>query len=225
MSIKNWPEGDRPREKLLARGAAVLSDAELLAILLRIGTQGMSAVDLARSLLSNYGGLGGVMNASQKDLAKHKGMGSAAFAQFAAVLEIGRRVLREELQQRPIFSSVESLGNYLRLWIGRETVEVAAVLFLDSAHHLLAAEEIARGTLNENTVYIREIIKRALHHHAATVVFAHNHPSGSLMPSSADHRFTAKLQAALNLLDIHLTDHFIVGTQQVISFKQQGWLN
>ncbi|MDO4432980.1 MAG: DNA repair protein RadC [Alysiella sp.] len=224
MSIKDWPEGERPREKLLERGAAALSDAELLAVLLRIGTQGMSAVDLARSLLQHYGGLGGVMNASRAELSQHKGMGSAAYAQFAAVLEIGRRVLYEELHRRPVFDNPQTLGDYLRLLIGREKVEVAMVVFLNAQNQLLACEEIARGTVDEHTVYIREMVKRALQHHAVRVVFAHNHPTGSLMPSHEDHRFTSKLRAALALLDMELSDHLIVGAQEVLSFRQQGWL-
>lgn len=225
MSIKHWPEGERPREKLLARGAAALSDAELLAILLRIGTQGMSAVELARSLLHTYGGLGGVMHASAAELMRHKGMGSAAYAQFAAVLEIGRRVLGEELRQGPLFESPQALGDYLRLRIGHEPVETALLLFLDTANRLIADVEAARGTVNESTVYIREVAKQALQHQAAAVVFAHNHPAGSPTPSAADHRFTRRLHDALQLLDIRLLDHFIVTRQQAVSFRQHGWLD
>lgn len=224
MSIKHWPEGERPREKLLQRGASVLSDAELLAILLRIGTQGMSAVELARSLLQTYGGLGGVMHAPVAELTRHKGMGSAAYTQFAAVLEIGRRVLGEELQQRPVFESPQALGDYLRLRIGHEAVEIGLLLFLDNRNSLTATVEAARGTVDENTVYVREAAKLALQHNAAAVVFAHNHPSGSLNPSAADHRFTERLAAALALLDIRLLDHFIVTREQAVSFRQRGWL-
>lgn len=225
MSIKDWAEGERPREKLLQRGAAALSDAELLAILLRVGTQGMSAVDLARSLLANYGGLGGVMTASAQNLAQHKGMGLAAFAQFAAVLEIGRRVLHEELQQQPIFQTPQAVGDYLRLRIGREKVEVSVALFLDAQQRLIACEELARGTVNENTPYVREIAKLALQHHAAAVLLAHNHPAGSLHPSPEDRLFTQRVQAALTLLDIVLLDHFIVSAHDAISFAEQGWLH
>ena len=197
MSIKHWEEGERPREKLLQRGAEALSDAELLAILLRVGTQGMSAVDLARSLLQNYGGLGGVMTASVQDLSRHKGMGTAAFNQVV---------------------------DYLRLRIGRERVEVSVALFLDTQHRLIACEELARGTVMANHVYVAEVARRALHHHAVSVVFAHNHPSGSLQPSPEDLAFTHKLQAALHWLDLRLLDHFIVTAYGAVSFAEQKWL-
>ncbi len=224
MSIKHWEEGERPREKLLQRGAEALSDAELLAILLRVGTQGMSAVDLARSLLQNYGGLGGVMTASVQDLSRQKGMGTAAFAQFAAVLEIGRRVLSEEMQEQPAFHSPNQVADYLRLRIGRERVEVSVALFLDTQHRLIACEELARGTVMANHVYVAEVARRALHHHAVSVVFAHNHPSGSLQPSPEDLAFTHKLQAALHWLDLRLLDHFIVTAYGAVSFAEQKWL-
>lgn len=224
MSIKHWPEGERPREKLLARGASALSEAELLAILLRTGTQGMSAVELARSLLQTYGGLGGVMRASAADLTRHKGMGEAAYTQFAAVLEIGRRVLGEELRQQPLFASPQALADYLRLRIGGEAVEIGLLLFLDGANRLIAEHEAARGTVNESTVYIREVAALALRHHAAAVVFAHNHPAGSTAPSAADRQFTRRLAAALDLLDIRLLDHFIVTRQEAVSFRVEGWL-
>lgn len=224
MSIKNWQQGERPREKLLERGAAALSDAELLAVLLRTGTHGMSAVDMARSLLAQFGGLGGVMNAPFAALSQHKGMGLAAYAQFAMVMEIGRRVLGEELRQADVFATPQTVGGYLRLRLGHERVEVCLALFLNSENRMLACEELSRGTLAENTVYIREVAKRALHHHAAAVILAHNHPSGSLEPSAADHAFTRRLQAALQLLDIVLLDHFIVTAAQAVSFAERGWL-
>lgn len=225
MSIKDWPEGERPREKLLARGANALSDAELLAILLRIGTQGMSAVDLARSLIARFGGLSGVMTASQKELSQHKGMGIAAYAQFATVLEIGKRVLNHQLKQTPVFNNTQVLGDYLRLHIGHENVEIAFALFLDSSNKLIASQEIARGTVNENTTYPREIAKLALLHNATSVVFAHNHPSGNIEPSPDDFHFTQKLCQALVLLDIVLLDHFIVTAHLALSFREQHWLN
>lgn len=191
MSIKHWPEGERPREKLLERGAAALSDAELLAILLRVGTQGMSAVDLARSLLQDFGGLGALMTAPQAELCRHKGMGRAAYAQFAAVLEIGRRVLGEEMRQLPLVDSPQKAAEFLRLRIGRERVEVGTALFLDAQNRLLACEEMGRGSVAEHTVYLGSLARRALHHHAAAVIFAHNHPGGSLNASAADLAFAA----------------------------------
>lgn len=222
MSIKDWPEGERPREKLLARGADALSDAELLAVLLRIGTQGMSAVDLARSLLQNYGGLGGVMHATQSELAQHKGMGSAAYAQFAAVLEIGRRVLSEELRQLPNWAQRDKLHDYLRLQIGRETVEVTLALFTAASGELIASETITRGTVDANMVFPREVARRALQLNATSVILAHNHPSGDATPSPNDAAFTQHLQQVLALLDIILLDHFIVTAQQVISLRDKG---
>lgn len=210
MSIKHWPEGERPREKLLARGAAALSDAELLAILLRVGTQGMSAVDMARSLLAAFGSLSGVMTAPAVELCRHKGMGSAAYAQFATVIEIGRRVLGETLQQQPVFDSPSVAADFLRLRIGRERVEVGMALFLNASAELIACEEISRGSTSEHRVYISSVARHALAHHAAAVIFAHNHPSGSLKASAEDLAFTHSLAAALELLDIRLLDHFIV---------------
>lgn len=224
MSIKNWPASERPREKLLEKGVMHLSDAELLAVLLRTGTQGMSAVDMARMLLNHFGSLRAVMTASQKTLCQHKGLGSAAFAQFATVLEIGRRVLSEELQQQPLLKSPQAVADFLRLRIGHEAIEVSLALFLDSQNRLIACEELSRGTVAENTVYIREVAKRALHHQATGLIFAHNHPAGSLTPSDADIGFTQKLQQALLLLDVMLLDHFIVTPQHTVSFAQQGYL-
>ena len=224
MSIKDWAEGERPREKLLQRGAAALSDAELLAILLRVGTQGMSAVDLARSLLQHYQGLSGVMTASAAELSQHKGMGTAAFAQFATVLEIGRRVLGEQLQQQPLLQTPQAACDYLRLRIGHERVEVSLALFLDAQQRLIACEELSRGTVAENALYVREVAKRALHHHAVSVLLAHNHPSGDVQPSAEDCVATERLQAALQLLDIQLLDHIIVAAQDTFSFAQHGLL-
>ncbi|UOP04843.1 RadC family protein [Conchiformibius kuhniae] len=224
MSIKDWHENERPREKLLERGAGALSDAELLAILLRTGTQGMSAVDMARSLLHRFNGLGGVMNAPFAELSQHRGMGLASYAQFCTVMEIGRRVLGEQLRQAPVFDSPDTVSDYLRLRLGHEPVEVSLALLLDAQNRLIACREMARGTVAENTVYIGEIAKHALQHHAAAVIFAHNHPSGNPAPSPADHTFTRKLRAGLALLDITLLDHFIVTARQTVSFARQGWL-
>lgn len=223
MSIKNWATGERPREKLLAHGASALSDAELLAILLRVGTQGMSAVDLARSLLNKLGGLSAVMHASSDELRQHKGMGLAAWTQFASVLEIGRRVLSEELRQLPVLHNPQLAGDFLRLRIGHERVEVSVALFLDSDNKLIICKELSRGTLSENTTYPREVAKLALQHNAAAVIFAHNHPSGSLKPSSHDLAFTQHLHDVLALLDIALLDHIIVTAHQTVSFTQNGY--
>ncbi len=224
MSIKDWPEGERPREKLLAKGAAALSDAELLAVLLRVGTQGMSAVDLARSLLQRFGSLGGLLQTPLPQLQQHKGMGLASFAQFAVVREIGRRILAEELQQRQALNHPQAVADYLRLHLGHEPVEVMLALFLNRQNQVLAVEELARGSVSEHTVYLREVAKRALHHHATGLIVAHNHPGGSLHASAADRQFTERLVQALGLLDISLVDHLIVTATQAVSFREQGWL-
>lgn len=224
MSIKTWHETERPREKLLEHGASTLSDAELLAILLRTGTHGRSAVDLARQLLSEFGGLGKLMNATHTELSQHKGMGLATYAQFATVLEIGRRVLGEELRQQPILNTTQAVADYLRLRIGHERIEVSLALFLNQQNQLIACEELARGTVAEHTVYIREVAKLALQHHASAIIFAHNHPSGHAEASHNDRLFTNRLRAALVLLDIVLLDHFIITAEQVVSFVERGWL-
>lgn len=224
MSIKQWAHSERPREKLLERGATALSDAELLAILLRTGTRGQNAVEMARALLLQTGSLMKLMNMPFQELSQYKGLGLASFCQFAAVMEIGRRVLNEELQQMPILSSPQAVTDYLRLRIGHERIEISLALFLNTQNHLIACEELSRGTISENTVYIREVAKLALQHHAAAIIFAHNHPSGSCTPSQADRHFTQRLQSALALLDIPLLDHFIITAQNSISFVERGWL-
>ncbi|EGV37167.1 RadC family protein [Neisseria weaveri] len=224
MSIKQWPEGERPREKLLERGAAALSDAELLAVLLRVGTRGMSAVDLARYLLNEFGSLGNLLSAEAKVLSRYKGMGLAGYTQFAVVREIGRRVLSEELRQQPVFTSPENVLDFLRLQLGLEKVEVSMVLLLNQQNQLIAERELSRGTVSENTVYVREVVKLALDQHAASIILAHNHPGGSPEPSPEDVAFTKRLRQALELVDVRLLDHFIVTAQRAVSFAERGLL-
>lgn len=224
MSIKHWPEGERPREKLLERGAAALSDAELLAILLRVGTRGMSAVDLARHLLREFGSLGRLLSAPVQELSKHKGMGPASYTQFAVVREVGRRVLGEELQQAPVFGSPQAVADYLRLQLGQERVEVTLALLLNRQNQLISPVELARGTVAENTVYVREVVKLALENHASSIIIAHNHPGGSAEPSDEDIAFTRRLKAALDLVDVALLDHFVVTATQAVSFAERGLL-
>ncbi|MDO4640108.1 MAG: DNA repair protein RadC [Neisseria sp.] len=224
MSIKNWPQGERPREKLLASGAAALSDAELLAILLRVGTKGMSAVDLARYLLQEFGSLGRLMNADAKSLAKHKGMGLASYTQFAVVKEVGRRVLGEELQQAPVFGQSQAVADFLRLHLGREQVEITLALLLNGHNQLIKSVELARGTVAENTVYVREVVKLALDNGASGMIIAHNHPGGSPEPSAADIAFTSRLKAALALVDVVLLDHFVITSAEAVSFAEQRLL-
>ena len=222
MSIKNWPEGERPREKLLAHGAGALSDAELLAVLLRVGTRGMSAVDLARYLLNEFGSLGRLMSAGPQELARHKGRGLAGYAQFAVVREVGRRILGEELRTDAALSRSDQVADLLRLQLGHETVEVALALLLDSQNRLITQIELARGTVAESTVYIREVVKLAVVHHAAALIVAHNHPGGSPEPSAEDVAFTGRLAQALALVDVRLLDHFIVTAQEAVSLAQRG---
>lgn len=225
MSIKQWPEGERPREKLLAHGAAALSDAELLAILLRVGTRGMSAVDLARYLLSEFGSLGRLMSAEAKILSAHKGMGLAGFTQFAVVKEIGRRILAEELRDTLTLDHPQTVADYLRLHIGHEKVEVSTALLLNRQNQLIAMKELSRGTVAENTVYTREIVKLALDHYADGLIIAHNHPGGSIRPSENDIAFTRRLQQALALVDVVLLDHFVVTAAQAFSMRQAGLMD
>ena len=225
MSIKHWPEGERPREKLLERGAGALSDAELLAILLRVGTRGMSAVDLARYLLNGFGSLGKLMNADIKSLSSYKGMGTASFTQFAVVREIGQRILSEELRENIIFSNPQAVANYLRLNLGHERVEVSYALLLNRQNQLIAMRELSRGTVAENTVYIREIVKLALDEYADSLIIAHNHPGGSARPSEADIGFTKRLAQALDLVDVSLLDHFIVTAKEVCSLRETGYMD
>ena len=224
MSIKQWPEGERPREKLLAHGAGALSDAELLAILLRVGTRGMSAVDLARYLLNEFGSLGKLMSADAKTLSAYKGMGLESFTQFAVVKEIGRRILGEDLQENITLSSPKAVADYLRLHLGHEKIEVSTALLLNRQNRLIAMRELSRGTVAENTVYIREIVKLALDEYADSLIIAHNHPGGSATPSQSDIEFTGRLKQALALVDVSLLDHFIVTAKEVCSMRERGYM-
>jgi DNA repair protein RadC len=224
MSITDWPEGERPREKLLARGAAALSDAELLAIFLRTGVTGMSAVDLARELLVKYGSLNGLFAADQADFCEVKGMGAAKYAQLQAVLEMSRRALQEEIQRGDVLSSPRAVRDYLKLLLAGRGQEVFMVLFLDTQHRVIAFEELFHGTLSQTSVYPREVVKRALAHNAAAVILAHNHPSGVTEPSQADQLLTSALKQALALVDVTVLDHFVVAAGQTLSFAERGLL-
>lgn len=224
MAITDWPEGERPREKLLAGGAMALSDAELLAIFLRTGVTGKSAVDLARDLLTRFSSLNGIFAASMEDICQVHGMGESKFVQLQAIFEMSRRALMEQMQQRDILTSPQAVRQYLSLKIGALPREVFMVIFLDAQHRVLAVEELFSGTLTQTSVYPREVVKRSLHHNAAAVIFAHNHPSGVPEPSQADESLTEALKAALNLVDIRVLDHFIVAGNQVLSFAERGLL-
>lgn len=224
MSIAHWPEAERPREKLLQRGPAVLSDAELLAIFLRTGIRGCSAVDMGRQLIQRFGSLGKLLAAEPGDFARGSGLGPAKYAQFMAVKELARRVLAEEMQLGDALSSPQAVRQYLRLAIGVRDVEVFVALFLTAQNRVLAVEELFRGTLTETRVYPREIVRRALQHNAHAVIVAHNHPSGVAEPSAADRTLTASLKQALALVDISLLDHFVVTGSHAESLAERGWM-
>ena len=224
MRIADWPQGERPREKLLAKGAAALSDAELLAIFLRTGIKGKSAVDLARELLNKYGNLTSLFAAGLDDFCKVAGMGPAKFVQLQAVLEMSRRALKEVLQRGDTLNSPQVVRDYLQLLLAGRQQEVFLVLFLDTQHRVIASEELFHGTLSQTSVYPREVVKRALFHNAAAVILAHNHPSGITDPSQADQLLTSALKQALALVDVTVLDHFVVAAGQILSFAERGLL-
>lgn len=227
MAISDWPEAERPRERLLAKGAGSLSDAELLAVLLRTGIRGKSAVDLARELLGRFGGVGGLLahcaNAGAA-LLGIKGLGAAKSAQLGAALELARRTLQEQLSTGAALTSPAAVRDYLRLAIGGREHEVFVCLWLDAQHRVIAFQEPFRGTLTQTSVYPREIVKAALAANAAAVIFAHNHPSGAAQPSQADELLTRNLREALALIDVKVLDHFIVAGTQSLSFAERGLL-
>ncbi|HEY9102556.1 RadC family protein [Chitinimonas sp.] len=222
MPITDWPADERPREKLLLQGATALSDAELLAIFLRTGLPGKSAVDLARELLAHFGSLNGLFQANQSTLTSVNGMGEAKYAQLQAILEMSRRALKEELRLPQAFSKPQLVKDYLQLWLGGETRECFAALFLDSQHGLIASEVLFHGTLDQAAVHPREIAKRALELNAAAIIVAHNHPSGHPEPSQADVALTEQLRRSLALLDIRLLDHFIATRRGTVSLAERG---
>ncbi|WP_439517652.1 RadC family protein [Hydrogenophaga sp.] len=220
--LKSLPSDMRPREKLLARGPSALSDAELLALLLRTGIPGKHVVQLAQELLDRFGGMGGLLNTGADALREIKGLGPAKRAEMVAVLELARRALAHRLQQSPVFDSPQAVRDYLQLQLGGRHHEVFAVMFLDNQNRLIALEELFRGTLTQTSVYPREVVLRALHHHCAAVVLAHNHPSGVAQPSRADETLTATLKAALGLVDVRVLDHFIVTRERAASMAEMG---
>lgn len=224
MPITDWPEDERPREKLLARGPQALSDAELLAIFLRTGVAGKSAVDLARELIQHFGSLRALLAATQTEFCAEKGLGTAKYAQLQAVLEMARRHLSEELRRDSVLDNPAATRRYLISRLRDRRHEVFAALFLDNQHRVLAYEELAQGTLDGASVYPREVLKAALRHNAAAVIFAHNHPSGVREPSAADRSLTERLKSALALVDIRVLDHFVVGDGEPVSFAERGWI-
>lgn len=224
MAIKDWPEGERPRERLLEQGAQSLSDAELIAILLRTGTAGRSALDVGRDALARFGGLSGLLAARPDQLAAIDGLGPAKSAQLQAILELARRSLREEVRRDPALSSPGKVRDYLRMTLANREHEVFVALFLDAQNRLLAADELFRGTLTQTSVYPREVVKRALALNAGAVIFAHNHPSGVAEPSRSDELLTAGLKQALALVDVRVLDHVIVAGSSSVSFAERGLL-
>jgi DNA repair protein RadC len=221
MAISDWPANERPRERLLAHGAGALSDAELVALLLRTGLRGKSAVELARDLLGQFGGVAGMLAA---DLAGIKGLGPAKTAQFAAALELARRSLTEQMKSRSALTSPGAVRDYLRLALAAKPHEVFVCIWLDAQHRVIDCVEAFRGTLTQTSVYPREIVKAALAANAAAVIFAHNHPSGAAQPSQADELLTRNLKDALALVEVKVLDHFIVAGSQAISFAERGLL-
>ncbi len=224
MSITEWPEDERPRERLLKQGAAALSDAELVAIFLRVGVKGKSAVDLARDLVAQFGSLNGLFAASEADLCAVHGMGQAKYVQLQAVLEMARRALVEDIKLTDALASPKSVRDYLKLTLARLPHEVFVAVFLTSQNRVIKVEEIFRGTLTQTSVYPREIVKLALANNAASVIFAHNHPSGEPNPSQADRALTKTLAEALALIDVRVLDHFIVAPGASLSFAEQGMM-
>lgn len=223
--LQHLPAEARPREKLLARGPAALSDAELLALVLRTGVTGQPVLALEQQLIDDFGGLSGLLHTDASDLKRVRGLGgNAKRAELLAVLELARRAIGERLRERAALGSPDAVKQYLQLHLGQRTHEVFAVMFLDTQNRLIALEELFRGTLTQTSVYPREVAVRALHHHAAAVVLAHNHPSGAVHPSRADEALTQSLKAALALLDVRVLDHIIVAPGQALSFAERGLL-
>ena len=222
MAIRDWPAGERPREKLLHRGAAALSDAELLAIFLRTGVAGKSAVDLARDLLSHFGGLRPLLEADMATFCHAKGLGVAKYVQLQASLELSRRHLLSTLQRGDALTSPEHTRRYLSAQLRGRQQEVFACLFLDNRHRVLEYEELFYGTIDGAGVHPREVVRRSIAHNAAAVIVAHNHPSGVAEPSRSDEQITRRLQQALELVDVRLLDHMVIGDGEITSLAERG---
>jgi DNA repair protein RadC len=224
MSITDWPIDERPREKLLKRGSESLSDAELLAIFLRTGVAGQTAVDLARHLLHEFGGLRHLLSAKQQRFCKSKGLGVAKYAQLQAILEMTRRYLGEQLASYDSLTSPQQTRDYLKAKLNHYPYEVFSCLFLDNRHRVLHYEELFRGTIDGASVHPREVVKRALESNAAALIFAHNHPSGVAEPSRADRQITHRLRDALALVEIRVLDHIVVGDGDIVSLAERGMI-
>ncbi|KEA63601.1 DNA repair protein RadC [Marinobacterium lacunae] len=224
MAISDWPAQERPREKLLARGADALSDAELLAIFLRTGVKGKSAVDLSRELLTRFGGLRQLMEASEHQFCAALGLGQAKYVQLQAVMEMSRRHLAAQLERGSALESPQAVRQYLAAQLRHEPREVFACLLLDNRHRVIRYEPLFFGTINAASVYPREVVALALRHQAAAMILAHNHPSGVAEPSQADRQITDQLVRALALVEVRVLDHLVVGDGESVSFAERGWL-
>lgn len=221
MAITDWAVEDRPREKLLNKGAEALTDAELLAIFLRTGIKGKSAVDLARDLLNENGGLAPLLSADEKSFCQSKGLGQAKYVQMQAVVEMSRRYLEENIKRGEAMNNVSDVKRYLKSRLQQYPFEVFACLFLDNKHRVIEYEELFRGTIDAASVHPREIVRQVLHHNAAAIVLAHNHPSGVAEPSQADNAITQKIKDALEVIDVRVLDHFVIG-DNIVSFAERG---
>jgi DNA repair protein RadC len=224
MPITDWPKAERPREKLINLGAHVLSDAELLAIFLRTGIKGKTAVDLARDIISHFGSLRNLLTADKKTFCQFCGLGEAKFAQLQAVLELSRRHLKETLQRGEYLQNPQATRDYLSARLRDLPYEVFACLFLDNQHRVIEFEILFQGTINGASVHPREVVRKTLKHNAAALILAHNHPSGIAEPSSADRHITKQLTEALALIDVRVLDHIVVGDGECVAFSERGWL-
>lgn len=224
MKLRDWPDNERPRERLLAHGAHALTDAELLALFLRTGIPGMNAVELARHALESFDGLRGLINADRRRFTSVRGLGVAKFVQLNAIMELARRCLAEELKRGAVLSSPDATRRYLTAWLRDKPREHFVAVFLDNRHQVIRTETLSEGTIDGASVYPREVLQRCLDLGAAAVIFAHNHPSGIAEPSGADRRITRRLIDALALVDIRVLDHLIIGDGAVVSFAERGLL-
>ena len=224
MSMAGWPQGERPREKLFNKGVASLSDAELLAVILQTGTRGRTSLDIARDMLSRYGGLIGLLAADRASLTANPGIGGAKAARFVAMKELSQRHMLEGIKSKDILTSSQATRDYLRAKFRDCQSEIFSCLFLNNQHHVVKLEELFRGTIDGAAVYPREVVKRCLHHNAAAVILAHNHPSGIAEPSQADIAITNELRIALETIDVRVLDHLVIGNSLVVSFAERGLL-
>lgn len=224
MSILDWPENERPREKMLLRGADALSDAELLAIFLRTGVKGKSAVDLARELLLEFGGLRSLLEADKNSFCRAQGLGTAKYILLQATLEMSRRYLAENMVRDDALSSPQHTRRYLKAKMRDYRREVFACVFLDNRHRVICYEELFFGTIDSASVHARELVQQSLQHNASAVILAHNHPSGIAEPSNADRDLTKQLQKALSLIDVRVLDHIVIGDGSTVSFAERGWI-